>query len=238
MVKSFPNSRTPAGKILCGASAFFIFLVKTTFTYAWQENASMFSEDDDKTDYYSSVFNTIYNITVGVTALLIAGTPILFRLFIRGDYPDSYPQMPILFMGFFFSLLSAFYGGVYVANKKTVSMGVTTFIAAAINLIIDLLFIKVIGIYAASISTVAGYLFLFAFRTYNLQKNFGMKFDYKRILLFIAILAIMCVLCWQKNFVLNCINIAVGIVFCFIINKTLIMKVCYTALKKSVNRNR
>lgn len=208
-------------------------LIKTTFTYAWQENASISSDSDDKDEYYTRVFRTIYNITVGATAMLIAGTPIIFRIFIKGDYSEAYPQIPILFLGFFFSLLSAFFGGVYVANKKTVSMGVTTFVAAAINVIIDLLFIKLIGIYAASISTVAGYLFLFAFRTVDLRKKYNMRFDLLKIISYIGVLLIMCVICWQRIFILNCINILISIVFCFTINKKLIYKVFKMVLKRA-----
>lgn len=207
-------------------------LVKTTFTYAWQENASISSEDSDKDEYYTSIFYTIYNITVGATAMLIAGTPILFELFIKGDYSAAYPQIPILFMGFFFSLLSAFYGGIYVANKKTVSMGVTTFAAAIINLVIDLLFVKLIGIYAASISTVAGYLFLFVFRTVDLRKKYNMKYEFIKIVPHIMVLLIMCAICWQKIFVLNCINILISIVFCFMINKKLICNVLKVVSKR------
>ena len=198
-------------------------LIKTTFTYAWHENASVYTEDADKEDYYASVFNTVFCISVGATAMLIAGTPILFSLFIKGDYSDAYPHIPILFLGFFFSLLSAFYGGVYVANKNTVSFGATTFAAAVVNLVIDLLFIKTIGIYAASISTVAGYLFLFVFRTADINKRYHIKIDYLIIISYLAILLIMCVICWQKSFVLNCVNLLIGTVFCFFINRKLLI---------------
>ena len=212
-------------------------LIKTTFTYAWQENASISSDNADKNKYYSSIFQYIYNITVGATAMLIAGTPILFKLFIKGDYSEAYPQIPILFMGFFFSLLSSFYGGIYVANKKTLSMGVTTFVAAVINLTIDLLLIKLIGIYAASISTVAGYLFLFIFRTVDLHKRYGLTIDLARMIAYITVLLLMCAICWQKIFVLNCFNILISIVFCFSINQILIrkiIKITFTRIKSRI----
>ena len=215
-------------------------LIKTTFTYAWQENASLSSDNADKNKYYSSIFQYIYNITVGATAMLIAGTPILFKLFIKGDYSEAYPQIPILFMGFFFSLLSSFYGGIYVANKKTLSMGVTTFTAAVINLTIDLLLIKLIGIYAASISTVAGYLFLFIFRTVDLHKKYGLNIDFTKMIAYITVLLLMCAICWQKIFVLNCFNILISILFCFSINQILIrkiIKITFTKIKSRIKKS-
>ena len=206
-------------------------LVKTTFTYAWQENASISSEDSDKDEYYTSIFYTIYNITVGATAMLIAGTPILFELFIKGDYSAAYPQIPILFMGFFLTSFCILRWDL-CCKQKTVSMGVTTFAAAIINLVIDLLFVKLIGIYAASISTVAGYLFLFVFRTVDLRKKYNMKFEFIKIVPHIMVLLIMCAICWQKIFVLNCINILISIVFCFMINKELICNVLKVVSKR------
>lgn len=98
-------------------------------------------------------------------ALLIAVTPILFKLLINARYAEAYFQMPLLFFGVFFNFLTAYLGGIYVAFKKTKSVGVTTTIAALLNLLIDIAFVKVIGIYAASISTLVSYMFLFIYRT-------------------------------------------------------------------------
>lgn len=103
-------------------------------------------------------------------ALLIAATPILFWLLIRGDYKEAYYQMPILFMGMLFSSMASFIGGIYVAHKKTRSVGVTTILAAACNLVIDLVFVHKIGIFAASISTLVSYVFLTIYRMVDVQK--------------------------------------------------------------------
>ena len=133
--------------------------VQSTFVFAWQENASIASKDKDADSYYSSMFDSIFCILVGIMALLIGTTPILFWLLIKGSYEDAYYQMPILFLGMLYSSVSSFMGGIYVAHKKTKSVGITTVIAAAINLIIDLLFVNIIGIYAGSVSTLVAYLF-------------------------------------------------------------------------------
>ena len=176
-------------------------LVQGTFVYAWQENASLASGDLDAGIYYAEMFNRIYGILAGIMALLIAATPILFKLLIRGDYGEAYFQMPILLMGMLFSSLSSFMGGIYVAYKKTRSVGITTIAAAVTNLLIDLVLIQKVQIYAASISTLISYMFLALYRMYDVQKFRRMKFDLKRFSLFLILLTIMCVNCW-----INCLR--------------------------------
>lgn len=169
----------------------------------WQENASLASKDSDADTYYAEMFDSIFGILVGIMALLIAATPILFWLLIRGDYKEAYYQMPILFMGMLFSSMASFIGGIYVAHKKTRSVGVTTILAAACNLVIDLVFVHKIGIFAASISTLVSYVFLTIYRMVDVQKFQKVKFNTGRFCLLIALLVLMCAICWIDTVALN-----------------------------------
>lgn len=77
-------------------------LAQNTFTMAWQENASIVSKDKDASEYYSSMFRMMFDLMAGFFGLLIAATPVLFKILIRGNYADAYYQIPILFLGMFF----------------------------------------------------------------------------------------------------------------------------------------
>lgn len=134
----------------------------------------------------------------------------VFLLLIRGDYKEAYYQMPILFMGMLFSSMASFIGGIYVAHKKTRSVGVTTILAAACNLMIDLVFVHKIGIFAASISTLVSYVFLTIYRMVDVQKFQKVKFNTGRFCLLIALLVLMCAICWVDTVVLNILNIILG----------------------------
>ena len=127
-------------------------LAQNTFTMAWQENAAIVSKDKDASEYYSAMFKVMFNLMAGFFGLLIAATPLLFRLLIRGDYSEAYSQMPILFLAMFFFSMSTFLGGIYVAYKKSKNVGITTTIAAFVNLVTDIATIRWIGLYAASAS--------------------------------------------------------------------------------------
>lgn len=206
--------------------------VQGTFVFAWQENASLASKDSDADTYYAEMFDSIFGILVGIMALLIAATPILFWLLIRGDYKEAYYQMPILFMGMLFSSMASFIGGIYVAHKKTRSVGVTTILAAACNLVIDLVFVHKIGIFAASISTLVSYVFLTIYRMVDVQKFQKVKFNTGRFCLLIALLVLMCAICWIDTVALNVLNIILGCIIAVVVNRKIMKSILLTLKKK------
>ena len=203
-------------------------LAQNTFTLAWQENASIVSKDEDVSEYYSSMFRTMFDLMAGFFGVIIASTPLLFKILIRGDYEEAYFQMPILFVAMFFYSMSTFLGGIYVAYMKSKSVGVTTTIAAVINLVTDIGAIKWIGLYAASGSTLISYVFLFVYRIIDVQKIVKIKYDKKHVFLIIGIMIIESVLCFLQRPVLNVINAVAGIIIFAVLNKSLIR----TAAKK------
>ena len=58
-------------------------IIQSTFTLAWQESATLSVDDADSGEYYGKMFDRIFNILVVGMAVLIAFTPIIFRILIR-----------------------------------------------------------------------------------------------------------------------------------------------------------
>lgn len=196
--------------------------VQSTFSLAWLENASLADSDDDKDQYFSKMFDVVFNIVLGACALLIGMSRILFNILIKGDYKDAYYQMPVLFLGMFFMTLSSYLAGIYVADKRTMEIGVTTTIAAIINLVIDLIFIPFIGMWAASISTLISYAFLFIYRIIDLNKYHHISYKKKRLILLIGLIILLCIISELNIFVLDCITTIIGFALCLKLNWTLV----------------
>lgn len=210
--------------------------VQSTFGYAWQENASLSVDDADAGKYYSSVFDMIFNMTAGATALIIAFTPILFSLLIRGDYGEAYVHIPILLIGVMFSMLATILGGVYIAYKRTKDVGITTIAAAVVNLIVDIAMVKFIGLFAASVSTLFSYFFLFAYRMFHVNKFCKMEYKLPKILGCIVILGAMGVMCAFKDVRFDAGNIVISVAFAYAINRKLIKKIVDRVLAKKVTK--
>lgn len=199
-------------------------MAQSTFSMAWQENASLYSKDEDIEEYYSKMYRTMFDIMAGFLAMLICATPILFALLIKGDYNEAYNQVPILFFSMFFFVMSTFLGGIYVAYKKTKSVGLTTIYAAIINVVLDVLLIKAIGLYAASISTLISYVLLYLFRAVDIKKLVHLEIDYRHVALVLAILFAESIFCFMQNKWLNILNFIIGILLFVVLNKDLIIK--------------
>lgn len=194
-------------------------LAQNTFTMAWQENASMVSKDEDASEYYSFMFRTMLDLLAGFFGILIGATPLLYRLFIRGDYSDSYFQIPILFLAMFFYSLSTFIGGIYVAYKRSDSVGITTAAAALINIVVDVSTIKWIGLYAASGSTLFSYLLLFIFRVIDIQKIVVVQYNIKHLFTVIVFVLVESVFCYMSIPSLNLANIIIGVILAICLNR-------------------
>lgn len=197
-------------------------IVQNTFSLAWQENAAISVNDDDAGDYYGKMFSNVFNVFVGIMALLIAFTPLLYRILIRGDYLESYNHMPILYIAALFATVSSYLGGIYVAHMKSKQIGISTTLAAATNLVINIVFVKTIGIYAASLSTLISYFWLAIYRMVDVQKIQKIKFDYRRIVVLTIFLVGMAIICFLRNTYFDIINMCVAVIVAVILNRSII----------------
>lgn len=210
--------------------------VQGTFVMAWQENASTSAKDKDIAQYYTKMFYNIFNMYFALMACIISATPILFRLLIKGDYVEAYDQILILFMGILFSGIASFLGGIYVAEKRTKSIGVTTIVAAMLNFVINILLIRVIGLYAASISTLLSYFVLALYRMKDIQKFVNIRYNYSRIVIICIILFFMCFLCSKQKFYMDIINVFLAVSMSIFFNKNIIRTILRDYVKKDLEK--
>ena len=112
---------------------------------------------------------------------LIAVTPLIFILLVKGNYREAFNQVPILFYGTFFNSIVNFYSGIYIALKRTKQVGYSSIIGAVLNAIINILLISKIGLYAASISTTLSFGIIAFYRAVDLGRVITIKYNFKEI---------------------------------------------------------
>ena len=205
---------------------------QNTFTMAWQESASLAAEDNDKEIYYSKMCDGVYRLLTGLMACLIMFTPIIWKILIRGSYEAAYYQLPVLYLGIMFSCMSSTIGGIYIAHMKTKSVGITTMVAAAINFLIDICFIRWIGIWAGSISTLISYFLLWLYRLIDVQRFQKIYVDKKRIIASIAALVLMSILNFQNTLICNLLNIPVCGIVLWLFDRDIFKAIIMKFLKK------
>lgn len=161
------------------------------FYTAWKESAAKIVKEDNKNQYYNSIYHDAKRFLYAITICLIAVMPFAFPIFINEAYDEAYIYIPIVMIATYYSNLSSFYGGIFSAYKDTKIMGTTTIVAAVINLVIDLLLVNTLKIYAACFSTLIANLIVYFYRKKKLKKYLKLKeLKWQGPMLFLAIICL------------------------------------------------
>lgn len=207
------------------------------FNLSWQESAALHINDTDKDEFFSNVINKVFNLFICFCIGILACLPFVFELLIKDSYREAYKYVPILLLANIFSVLIGLIGSIYVAKKMTKEVAKTTMIAAIINLTIDIALIKVIGIYAAAISTLVSYMLLAIYRYIDVQKYVKVKIPKKNIVVNSIVFILVVVLYLYNNIALNIINLILCILYAIIVNKELLIEFKKVIGKKVKNIN-
>lgn len=207
------------------------------FNLSWTESVSLHIKDKDSDSFICETINEMYSIFSSICFCIIAFMPFVFNILVDKKYLEAYNQIPILMIAVLFQVIVGLYSTVYVAKKKSVEIAKTSTFAAVINIVINLLLIKKIGIYASSLSTLISYLTMALYRYYDIKKYVDSPFSKKNIILS-GLTAVIIIICYYLNIlILNLISIVVVILYSFIINKKMINYV-FNYVKKIIGRNK
>ena len=158
-----------------------------------------------------------------ISLIIMTTLPFVYKIVIGEKYIGSYNFIPILLYANSWSIMISLYGGIYIALKKTKEIANTTIISAIINLIVNLLFIKIIGLYAACISTLISYFLMSIYRYFDLKKYMKLNIDFKRIIIFTIVYISSMILYLYNNLLLNIVILIFSIFYSFIVNKEIII---------------
>ena len=207
-------------------------VIFSVFQMAWVENAVDSINDLDKDIYYNSILKKIIPLALCAGACVIAVNRYFYKWIWDVKYLTGQYHVFILMFAVIFSFLAQFLGGILTAQKRTKANGATTIIAAAINVVFNLIFIRSIGLYAASISTLISYLFMFCSRLFLLRKEIKIKFRLQYVFSF-ALFAFNCIIQFLTNEVVGVLCLALTAVFSVVINFSAIKDVLNMVFKKN-----
>ncbi len=216
------------------------------FYTAWKESAAKIVKDENKNQYYNSIYHDAKRFLYAVTICLIAVMPFAFPIFINEAYDEAYIYIPIVMIATYYSNLSSFYGGIFSAYKDTKIMGTTTIVAAVINLVVDLIFVNTFKIYAACFSTLIANLIVYFYRKKKLKKYLKLKeLKWQGPMLFLAIICLAyyakyipaignnIVLLW----VINVISLIIAVLYSLLNNWRFIKGIIVTVKSKFHKKN-
>jgi len=189
------------------------------FNLSWIESASKSIDEADRNTYFSDIINISIKIFSTICILMIALIPFVFKYLVNETFSESYLYIPILLSSSLINVVASLYSGIYIALKKTKEVMNASIISALINILINIIFIKIIGLYAACISTLISYLIIVIYRYFDLKRDIIIKYNWGSIIIILVILIVTIITYYINNLILNILWLIISIMLLLILNK-------------------
>ncbi|MBE5875881.1 MAG: lipopolysaccharide biosynthesis protein [Lachnospiraceae bacterium] len=193
------------------------------FNMSWTESVSLHMNDEDRDDYLTKTINTMFRLFAAIGIGIIACMPFVFPIMINEKYNDAYYQIPILMVAVLFQVVVGLYSVIYVALKKSTEIAKTSFWAAIINIVVNLLFVNYFGLYAASFSTLAAYATMAIYRYYDIKKYVNVVLDRKTLVITVIVGAITICSYYYNQLFTNVLTLIMVVVFAMLTNKEFLL---------------
>lgn len=205
------------------------------FNLSWSESAALHINSSDRDEFFSDITNTILRLFMALGVGMLACMPFVFPILIDVKYNDAYNYIPFLVLGTVFNVAICLYSQVYLAKKLSKQVASTAIVGAIINILINVIFIKQIGLYAAAISTMISYFVMMVYRHFDLKKYVNIKIEKKLIIESIIIYTFTLLIYYQKSIILHAICLLIVCIYAFITNKDF-LKSSYLTIVKKIKR--
>lgn len=202
------------------------------FNLSWSESAALHINSSDRDEFFSDITNTILRLFMALGVGMLACMPFVFPILIDVKYNDAYNYIPFLVLGTVFNVAICLYSQVYLAKKLSKQVASTAIVGAIINILINVIFIKQIGLYAAAISTMISYFVMMVYRHFDLKKYVNIKIEKKLIIESIIIYTFTLLIYYQKSIILYAICLLIVCIYAFITNKDFLKSSYLTVVKK------
>ena len=199
-----------------------INVIIAIFIQAWGISSIKEIESTNDSKFYSKVFKLYSFLTFGAAFILIAIIKPFMHIYVGEEFKSAWVFVPLLLVSAVFSSISAYYGALFAALKKSLSNMKSTLIAAIINIVVNYFGIKLFGIWGAVFGTVAAYIIIAFIRMIGVHKHLKIEVDYFRFFFNIAILITMAVLV-SLDFHIAIVG-SLGIILFFVVNSKLVVE--------------
>lgn len=209
-------------------------MVTGIFYSAWQEQALLLYDSEERDEYYSKIFDYY---STGVLSVLLFLTPIT-RIFIvvtmAADFHSAIAYVGFLYLGCAIRAFSAFYGTGYLSAQKTGGAMTTTVVGAVVNIAINALFMGKYGLHVAGISTAVSYFVVWILRIFQTKKFFTIKLKISKLAGLFVLNLVLIIGTVNTGVMLDIVLCLISLVVIVLYNKELLK----IALKKIKDRGR
>lgn len=159
-----------------------LLILHLIFNQAWQEKVIRLYGTEGSKAYFDNVIEKYLKLLLGFTALAIGISKPLLPFIVNRNYFVIEQYLPLFYFAVCFQALGSFYGGGYLAAKKTKAAFYTTVVGALVNIGLNLILIPSLGLMGCAIALLIGNFVLFITRYYHSKSFFEIAFPIKSLL--------------------------------------------------------
>ncbi|EEG51032.1 lipopolysaccharide biosynthesis protein [Blautia hydrogenotrophica] len=195
------------------------------FNASWTEQVVLHYKDEGGKEYINEMFDKMVSFFACFAIGIIAVLPFAFSLLVGPEFADAYGLLPLYLLAVFFNAVIGLISPIYLVNNETKKVASSTMVAAFINVLVDLLLIKVIGMYAAPVASICGYMTISFWRLWDVNKRHCRIWMAKKKIVSLVILFVVATASfYSKQWILQ--------VLVFIIIVIMILKINFSILKQ------
>lgn len=208
--------------------------VYNIFNMSWTESVTIHVSDEDRDEFMTETINSMFLLFGCACVGIIAVMPIVFSMMVNEQYQAAYNQIPILMIAVLFQVIVGLYSVIYVAMKRSVDIAKTSFYAAIINISTNLLLVKWIGLYAASVSTLLAYATMAIYRYFHVKRYINIGLRMKNIFSISLMTGITVLAYYRGNIIVKTVILIVVAIYSIILNWSF-FKSSFEMVKAKVN---
>ena len=167
---------------------------QSIFLQAWQISAVKSFNDKDNEVFFSRIYTTYNLLMVLLCSIIIIMVKFIAGIMFAYEFYEAWLFVPILLIANVFGAMSGLIGGVFSAVKDTKIYSYSTMIGAIVNIVLNIILIKFIGVIGAAIATAISYFVVWVIRMVNAKKYITLKLNIKRDLVVYITLVLQAVL--------------------------------------------
>ncbi len=165
-----------------------INVVTSVFTQAWQLSGIKEFEEEGYDKFFSNIYNMYNAVMVICVAVLIPLTPLIARFLFSGEFYKAWVYAPVLYIASVFTGISGVLASAFYAVKQTKFLMRSTLIGAAVNIGLNYVLIKAIGIQGAGIATMVSFATVYLVRYFSAKRYINLDINIFKTVLTYALL--------------------------------------------------
>lgn len=205
--------------------------IMSVFTQAWLFSAIEEDESEDKKEYTNKVFELLFVIITTMSIGLIAISKVFLKIYVAPEFYTAWKYMPYLLVGFVFLTMSTFISTSYNVNKDSKGFLKSGMLGALCNIVLNAIFIPLIGVSGAALATMISYIAIFTYRLIDTKKYVQINILKMKYFIMTVLLSISAILIFIENPLIIVAQIII-ILTCILINKD----IWRTILKVGLNK--